>query len=1007
MRKKIYLLTLLLCLFSLQMWAQNVKMSGVVRDASDGSTLPGVNVTIPGTSTGTITDIDGNYSINVPKGSSLSFSYVGYETQSITADLDRVLNVNLKTVATSMNEVVVVGYGTQRSKDLTAPITSVNANELSKQTTSNAMSALAGSIAGVQVTNNNGGQPGASPTVLIRGLGSIPSSGTSTSGAPLYVVDGMFYSDINFLNTNDIESMTVLKDASSAAIYGVKAANGVIIITTKKGRLNTKARISYDGYVGMQTATNVLQMANSQQYSNYMLAKGNADYAALIANSIVQYGGSGNTPSINTNWYKELLRPAFMQNHSLDISGGSEKTTYSMGLNYTYQNGIMNVALNKYDRLNLRGKADYQATDWLKIGFGVIVSNSTTYLPNNAAWFNAYASPSIYPVFDNNNVNALSKRYADPGTIGLDNSHINNPVAQADYYNNYNTGFQVLPNAYFDINFWKNKLVWHTQLNEGFTLNTQRQYTPVYYVSPNQQNSISSLLKQQDTYNNYVIDNTLTYKDKFGKNNINIMLGNSERMERWQMLRGTAKNVPGINSQSMYLDQGDPTTLGTTDDGYAYNSVSFFARGAYDYGNKYLATVTFRADGSSKYPYHPWGYFPSVGLGWVVSGEDWMKNQHLFSFLKIRGSWGLIGNDNVPRGGYSIVTTNGGTSAIFGDNMMIAGSQINGFVNPLIWEKTGEWDFGADMNFLRDRLSATFDWYRKTTQNGVFTAPIPNTNFTQTGNFANILNTGVELSAKWTDKVGSFNYWIGVNITTLGNKVVSMSGIPTLITNYNSYPVATAQVGQVIGSYLGYQVTGVFQNQAQIDADPTAKAAGAQPGDLQFKEDANGNLEQVPLGSYLPKLTYGLNLGLEYKGLEFSMVFQGVSGNKVFDYRRTFINQYGAINIDADLATHFWTGEGSSNNYPSAAGLNRTWNQQPSSYYIENASYLRIQNAQVAYTWKPKSNLPSFRFSLTAQDPFTFLNKDYHGFNPDVMQGIDNQVYPMAAAYTFGLRIIF
>jgi TonB-linked SusC/RagA family outer membrane protein len=490
------------------------------------------------------------------------------------------------------------------------------------------------------------------------------------------------------------------------------------------------------------------------------------------------------------------------------------------------------------------------------------------------------------------------------------------------------------------------------------------------------------------------------------------MLGNSERMENWQMLQGTAKNVPGINTQSMYLDQGNSTSFGTTDNGYVYNGLSYFARATYNYDSRYLATVTFRADGSSKYPYNPWGYFPSAGLGWVLTNESWMKNQNLFSYLKIRGSWGLLGNDNVPRGGYSIVQTNGGTSAIFGTNNMVLGSQINGFVNPLIWEKTGEWDLGTDMNFFKDRLTATFDWYRRTTDNGVFTAPIPNTNFTQTGNYANILNTGAELSLKWMDKINDFHYWVGGNLTTLSNKVVSMSGISTLITNYNSYPVATAEVGKPIGSYLGYQVVGVYQNQAEINADPLAVAHNLIPGDLKFKEDAKGNLApQVTLGSYLPNLTYGINVGLEYKGIEVGMVLQGITGNKIFDYRRTYIDQYGAINIDANLATHLWTGDGTSNSYPSASGLNRSWNQQASSYYIEDGSYLRIQNIILAYTLKPKLNssasAPTFRFSLTAQNPYSFFNKDYHGFNPDVAQGIDNQVYPMAASYTFGLKIIF
>ena len=989
--------------------SQQQRVTGHVTDSS-GNGIEGASVMIKDTKQGVTTDENGFFAINAQNGDVLMFSYTGYTTREVTVR-GQTVDVVLMRKESDLNDVIVVGYGTQRKIDLTAPIATVSGEALTKQTTTTVMSALAGNVAGVQVTNSSGAQPGAVPSVLIRGLGSIPASGSSTGGGPLYVVDGMFYTDINFLSPDDIASISILKDASATAIYGVKAANGVVLVTTRKGSLNTRAHITYDGYIGVQTATNVLKMANTQQYSDYMLAKGDAGDAAIIANSIAQYGGSGNLPSTNTNWYNELLRSALIQNHTLNISGGTEKATYALGVDYTYQNGIMNTDLNSFKRWNIRGSADYQATNWLKIGFSMILTNARLHSPNNAAWQYAYAAPAIFPVFDENNTNATPKDYADAGAIGLDDGHIQNPVALADYYNSYTSGYHISPSVYFDINFWKNKLVWHTQFNNNFALNSIRQYTPTFFVSPNQQNAESSLLKEQDETNNYVIDNTLTYKDQFGKHRLTVLLGNSERVEKYQMLQGTAKNVPNINAQSMYLDQGDPTTLGTTDDGSLYNGLSFFTRVAYDYADKYMATATFRADASSKYPYHPWGYFPSVGLGWVITNEGWMKNQHVFSFLKIRGSWGLIGNDNVPRGSYSLVTTNAGTSAIFGDNNMISGSQTIGFVNPLIWEKTREWNVGLDMNFLQEKLTTTWDWYRRTTMNGVFTALIPNTNFTETGNFANILNTGFEATVQWKDRVGAFNYWVGGNFATLKNKVVSMDGFAPLITYYNGYPVANAEAGQPIGSYLGYQVIGVFQNQAQVDADATAKSAGAQAGDLQFKEDANGNLQQVPLGTYLPKLTYGFNLGLEYKGFEFSVVLQGVYGNKIFDYRRTFIDQYGAINIDADLATHLWTGEGSSNKYPSAAGLNKSWNQQASSYYIENGSYIRLQNVQVAYTWSPKpkagATLPSFRFSLTAQNPYTFLNKDYHGFNPDVAQGIDNQVYPMAATYTFGLRIIF
>ena len=608
-------------------WAAPKTVKGVVLDQSNQPVI-GASVQVNGTTTGAVTDFDGNYELkNVPDNAVITFSYIGMKTKEVKAT-DTTINVTLEDDLQKLDEVVVIGYGAAKAKDLTSPITVVKGEELLSVPATSPMAAMQGKVAGVNVVNS--GTPGSGPRVSIRGTGSF------TNSSPLYVVDGMFYDDINFLNNSDIQEMSVLKDASAAAIYGVRAANGVVIITTKKGKRNQNAKITYNGYVGVQSATNVLKMANSQQYATMLLEANYDAYVSTMKASIDRYGGSyadadfhNWTYGANTDWYNELLRKAVITNHSLGISGGSEKAVYSLGVSYLYQDGIMD-ADNNYKRMNFRAAVDYDATSWLKVGFNGVFSNSTQILPNNSAWKEAFNAPSIYPVYDENNAEATPEKFASPASVGF-TSNFYNPVATAQYNNSRNENYQVLSNFYAQFNILPEKLNFKTSYSYDYTGTRGRTYIKPYYVSSWQQKSVSELTKSTTNYYNYIWDNTLTYNDRFGDHKVGAMLGYSMRQQQYRYLWGKASNVPEGKDEYLYLSQGDADGVTLGDDGYCYRGQSYFARLNYDYAGKYLLMFTMRADGSSKYQ-EKWGYFPSVGAAWVMSQESFMQDQKVLDY---------------------------------------------------------------------------------------------------------------------------------------------------------------------------------------------------------------------------------------------------------------------------------------------------------------------------------------------------------------------------------------
>ncbi|GHE23363.1 SusC/RagA family TonB-linked outer membrane protein [Sphingobacterium griseoflavum] len=1018
MKNKVVLLTVVTLLFGLcrDAHAQTKTLSGNISNEVGKAVIATITVK-DRPDLGTSSDERGFFTLGVPTTTdSLVVSAVGYARKTVPVTGNTV-NVQLSADGNlNLDEVVIIGYGSQRKSDLTAPVATVNVENLVKRTVSTPMDALQGSVTGVQVVSS--GAPGAGATVRVRGVGSFNNE------SPLYVVDGMFMDNIDFLNPNDIADMSVLKDASGAAIYGVRAANGVIIVTTKKGSLNMKARVTYNGYTGFQIPTNVLKMANGPQFAAYARAKGEG---YIVDNSIEKFGGQGDAPTTNTDWYGELLRSkALITNHNIDVQGGSDKITYTFGINYLDQDGIMD-AKNYHKKYNIRMQTEARVTDWLKIGFTAHLNNFNAFLPNNTAFRQAYFASPLYPAYDPTLEMADPIKFGTSASLGIPTGFwFNNPLATAHYNHSQDKGFQILPSAYVEAQLWKDKLTFRSQLSQRLQSTHGINYTPVYYIDNDQRSDRSYLRSAQTRNTDYILDNLLTYRDEAGKHHWTVLLGQSVREERWRETWVSANDVPAAE-EFWYVGQGAQgigSATGYGEGGSRNSGVSAFTRATYDYDNKYLLTATFRADGSSKYQ-TKWGYFPSIGLGWVLSREKFMENQSLFDLLKIRGSWGLLGNDGIqPNAGYAIVNSGNNNSAIFGSigstyGARVPGYRVGRFFTQVRWEVVEEWDGGLDFALLNNRLHGTVDYYHRKTRDLAFSRPIPFMWDRVYGNWGSVANSGWEIGLDWKDQVGQFGYNLGVNLTTLKNRVTDLGGLDNIMNGFPEWAAefpARVEEGQPLNYYYGYEVAGIYQTQAEIDADPIASrynelnpGSPIKPGYLRYKDqNGNGELDEedrINLGNYLPKLTYGFNIGLQYKKFDMNIAFQGVAGNKIHNLNRAMRRKYPQMNADAAFIEGLWNGEGSSNIYPSAEGTVASWNLQASSFFVESGAYFRIQNIQLGYSFNLGESMP-IRVFATADRPAIFTR--YKGFTPEISgMGYDANVYPISATYSLGLRLSF
>lgn len=1003
MIKKMILLTCIF-LFVETIWAQELTVTGIVTSAVNGEAIPGVSVVIKGSTKGTVTDFDGNYSIQASGDDILVFSFIGMIMQEISVSNKSTINVALNESVELLEDVIVVGYGKLSVKDLTSSITTVKTDEIVKTPTGQAMQALQGKVAGVQIISNGG--PGNSPTIRVRGIGSYPGSNNE---APLYVVDGVFYDNIDFLNTSDIATISVLKDASAAAIYGVRAANGVVLIETKSGLVNQKPVIEYNGYYGYQMAQNVLKMANAEQFVTMATESGSAADADFIQNAMQRFGRSRinpNVPDVNTDWYNEILRPAAMQNHSLNISGGSKGTSFSIGSSYFKQEGILDMK-NQYERLNLRAKIDYNANDWLTVGGNMIFSNATKYGEEGSAWNLAYFAVPILPVYDEANLAATPINFASAQDIGYRSGQ--NPFPAKTFNEHRSLIRKVLANVYLTIDF-NDHLSFKTSYNHSYTdLNNRNVYLP-YYISNNFQRVDASLDKSVETYSSQFFDNILTYTNRFGNHNLVAMVGTSYRDEAASMLGAQGLNFPVDQEQAWYINQSETVpAAGVWDNGLRQYGLSYFGRISYNYNDRYLLYATMRADGSSKYQ-QKWGYFPTIGAGWVISEETFLKENDLIDFLKLRASWGQLGNDKIQASD-GASTTNVVYTAI--NDQRVSGSITTSTFSSLVWEVTEETNVGLTSRLFKNRLSIDADYYIRDTKNAAIYVKIPSIGSSVLKNVGVIRNSGFELTLNWSNKIDKdFSYSVGANMSTLKNEVMNLYGQPYIDGGSAEFRQRSI-VGEPLLAFYGREVIGVYQNEAEILADPVALENNLQPGDFKYK-DQNNDLkidddDRVVLGSYFPTFMYGANLGINYKDFELSANIMGQVGNKILNRKRGELIWTNDGNMDADLAINRWHGDGTSDKYPSSAGLRKGWNQKMSDYFVEDGSFFRIQNVQLAYNLVDKKlmgmDFPKTRISLTAERPLTVFK--YNGFSPEVDNGIDTQTYPIPAVYTLGLNINF
>ncbi len=985
---------------------EEITYTGQVVAGDSEEPLIGVNLLILRTGSGTQTDFDGHFELSARPGDSIRISYIGYDPIEYQLGVDTQLSFTMYSGNQLLEEIIVVGYGTQKQKDLTSAISTVDAEEIMKTPTGQAMQSLQGKVAGMQIVSS--GAPGSAPKVRVRGIGSYPGSDNE---APLYVVDGMFFDNIDFLNTSDIATISVLKDASAAAIYGVRAANGVVLIETKSGRLEQPAQITYNGYYGIQQANNILKMANSEQFVQIIseLDPNRFPDYQFVQNAMQRFGRSRinpNIPDVNTDWYSEIMRPAPIQNHSINVTGGGSKATYALGANYFGQDGILDMK-NEYQRFNLRSKVDYQALDWLKLGGNMIMSNGTKYSPENTAWFRAYFAVPILPVLDDQIQGAFPDPYSSAQYLGYRGGQ--NPFQAMEYNDNKEKIRKLLANFYVEVDLIPDKLSFKTTYNHNFSSLDLRNVNMPFFSSPGFQNPDAGISRTWSNFSNQIWDNILTFDDQYGLHGLTVMGGTSYRDEAYSQLRASARDFPTDQEEAWYIDQAETIVVDAVGDGGSHQyGISYFGRLSYNFDHKYLLYGTFRADGSSKYQ-EKWGYFPTVGAGWVLSQEDFFNIPGI-DYFKFRGSWGKLGNDNIQASDGARTTQV--VNTVF-DGQMVPGTQTSNVFSSLRWEVVEELNFGLTSNLFDSRLTLDADYYTRDTKNAAIRVEIPLIGGSVLRNVGIIRNSGFEMALDWSDQItDNWSYSIGGNFATLKNEVIDLFGQPYIDGGTAEFRQRSI-VGQPVLAFFGREVIGVYQNEAEINADPVAQENNLEPGDLKFRDQNNDGViddaDRVILGSYFPDLMYGFNVGLNFLNFNLTANFLGQSGNSILNRKRGEYIFTNDTNLDADLAINRWHGEGTSNKYPSANGLRKGWNQALSDYYIEDGSYFRIQNVTLGYTIPGANildgNFPETTITLTADRPLTIF--DYNGFNPEVENGIDRQTYPIPSVYTVGLNVRF
>jgi TonB-linked SusC/RagA family outer membrane protein len=1022
------ILILVLLLNANFLFAQAHKITGIVYDSDTKDGIPGVTIIEKGTQNGTITDIDGKFSISVASENSvLVVSFIGYQTQDIPIAKRSIINVNLQQQITDLSEIVVIGYGTQQKKVVTGSIANVKSEEITATPVLRIEQAMQGRTAGVQVTNLSG-QPGEAPTIRIRG------AGTTGNADPLYIVDGMPVGGLDYLNPGDIESMEVLKDAASAAIYGARAANGVVLITTKTG-VKGKMNISYSGYKGIQNVAKKLDMLDANQYRMLM------NEGARNAN-LTEPFDLAEIPKYNTNWQDVLFEKNVpIQDHEISVSGGNDKSTYLSSLAYFAQQGIIGGDKSRFERISARLNTIHQVNNSLHFGNNLAYSHLTRRgISSNSSFNGAYSSAlnldPLTPVYETDPAILAQAPYSTEPVLrdkfgryyGISKyvgAEVVNPLALLEIQTNETRVDKLVGNIFGELEILKG-LKFKTSFGVDLAYVLNDGYRPLYYLNGAQLNvNKTDVNKSIDRYFTWQWENTLAYTTQIDNHHFSILGGTSASKSDYENLYGFNANVTIIDPEHVYLNMATDTVWKATGGASHSALASIFGRLTYDYKNKYALTAIVRRDGSSRFgPNNRYGIFPSVGVSWVVSDESFFPQVNWINSMKFRATWGVNGNQNI--GDYQFISTiDKSRGYIIGGGRMTGASPSYIENNDIHWEESEQVNVAVDLESFAHKLLVTVDYYVKNTKGLLERIPIPAHvgNDAPFANVGSVRNKGVEAAVTWRQVISDFKFNIGVNasynkneMTHIGNNEKFINGASWAVSGV----ITRAEEGLPIAYFYGYKTDGIFQNMNEVyhhdNVNGEYLQPNAKPGDVRLV-DVNGDGAITPddrtiIGNPTPDWTFGMTASAQYRGFDFSMLVVGTQGNDIFNGSQRqdlrYTNRTTAI-LDR------WTTEGSSNKIPRYTWLDVNNNYRISDLYIEDGSYIRLKNVQIGYTLPinilKKVRASTFRVYISGENLVTLTK--YTGADPEIGAmssfdiGIDRGIYPQPRTFRVGTTITF
>ncbi len=1054
MKKRVFVLLFML-LGITNVYSQTA-LTGKVTDEETREGIPGVNVIIKGTTIGTVTNMDGDFSINASPDDIMVFSFIGYDSEEVPVGTTSYHSISLHPSNVNLDELVVIGYGTQKKSDLTGSVAAINADDIKNVPVPGIDRALQGRVAGVQI-NANGGAPGSGTSIRIRGMGSIYSG-----NEPLFVVDGVPLADNvrleNVVNASDINRIDILKDAASAAIYGSRGSNGVIIVTTNRGK-EGKPMIAFNAYQGVTNPVNTPNLADAEEYVRLAkLSYANAGRpvpSAFLEKEVGEWGKG-------TDWWDEILRGdgGSIQNYDFSMSGGSKDFKYATSLGYFDQKGY--IKSTDYNRINFSVNSDYRFLNYFNFGSSVRYSQSERRGVNeNNAEGGAIAM--AYQISPLESKRQTEDELANTAAAGYDISKLYNRYSAVESTSNYNIARaleqdnaytktrSLFGNLFLQGKIFDERLVLRSEFGINVITDDFYNFLPLFYSNATEKNDQAEVQRAYNLNTNWVNNNTATFTQTLGKHSFSLMVGFIREHFRFENLDALGRETPSDNEAFWYIN----STTGAREvygGAREHALMSYLGRVFYSFDNRYMITANVRRDGTSRFSAandNRWGVFPSVSAGWNLHEEGFFKSLDLawVNSVKFRGSWGQIGNQNIPNNAYVFsILQRPDTRYPFGRNEVFqTGYLPANNANPLVrWETQETLNFGTDMSFIRNKVEFTFDYFKRTSIDNLLVLPQPLSSGTNDfwANAGKIENSGIELTGQYRDFDGAFKYSVGGNISFVENKVLRLGpGVENLVSESSGRiggSISNTVVGQPIAQYYGFKTMGIFQTQEQVDnyVDAGGKVIqpSAKPGDFIYADlggafDAEGNPipdgkinddDRTTIGTPHPKFSYGFNFSAKYKGFDLDVFLQGQYGNEIFMYQK-FYNYKGYnsnFNQIAGIDKNSWNGEGSTNADPIINHLSRNNNHRLSDWWLSDGSYMRIKNVTFGYNLPSQwldfiSKGASMKIYITGENLITFTN--YEGLDPELGTagstnleiGVDRYIYPVGRTLLGGVRLTF